>query len=95
MTNSVKTVGINRGNELVLGHSGMKTDVIEVNDKTAGSAIGCVNQRQDQTTETYLSKEMNRLGEMTGGVSSAETVDKREAFRGGFEIVSCVEDPNT
>ena len=42
-----------------------------------------------------LSEQMNRLGETTGRVSSAEPVDKKSTFRGIVENVSYVEVPNT
>ena len=70
----------------------MMTDVIEDSNKIVGSTIGGDFQRQDLVPETDLSEEMNRLGETTGTVSSAEPVD---TFRGIVKIVSYVEVPNT
>ena len=95
MTNSVKTVGINRGNEVVLRDGGETTEAIEDNNKIAGLAIGGVFQRQDLATETNLSDEMNHLGETTDSVSSVEPLDKKVIFRGTAGIVSYVEILNT
>ena len=75
--------------------AGVKTDVIEDNNKIMGSTIGSYFQRQDLVTETDFSEEMNRLGGTTGRVSSAEPVDKKDKFRGIVETVSYVKVPNT
>ena len=55
MTNSVKTVGISRGNQAVLRDGGVTTEKIEVKIKIADF------QRQDLGTERDLSEEMKRL----------------------------------
>ena len=73
----------------------MTTDVTEDSNKIVGLTIGSDFQRQDLFTETDLLEERNRLGGTTGMVSSAESVDKKDTFRGIVEIVSYVEVPNT
>ena len=93
MKNSERTAETNLGSEAVPGDGGVTTDVIEDSNKIVVSTIGGDFQRQDLVTETDLSEEMNRLG--AGMVSRAESVDKRDTFRGIVEIVSYVEAPNT
>ena len=58
MTHSVKTIGINRGNEEVLEDGGLTTDVMEDNNKIAGSAIGGVFLCKGLDRGTDLSEEM-------------------------------------
>ena len=95
MTNSVKIVLINRGNEVILGNGGVTTDLMEDNNKISGSAIGGVAQSHGLATATDFLEAMNLLGETTGRVSSAESVDKKDTFRGFVELVSYEEVPNT
>ena len=47
MTNRVKTVKINRGNKAILGDYGVTIDVMDDNNRVAGSAIDGVLQHQD------------------------------------------------
>ena len=91
MTNSVKTIEINSGIELILEDGVVTVDVIVDNNKIVGSAIGGAFQPQNLATEADFSEEMNHLGETTGRVSSTELVDKKDIFRGNVETVSYVE----
>ena len=81
MTNSEKSVETNPGSETVPANGGVTTEVIEDSNKIVGSTIGGDFQRQDLATETVYSEEMNRLGETTGRVSSADPVDKKDEFQ--------------
>ena len=91
MKNSLKTIEINSGNEVVLEDGVVTADVVGDNNKIVASAIGGVFQPQNIATEADFSEEMNRLGETTGRVSSAEPVDKKDILRGDVEIVSYLE----
>ena len=64
-------------------------NVIEDNNKIAGSAKGGVSQRLDLATETNLSEEK------TGRVSSAEASDKKDTVRGIVETFFYMEVHNT
>ena len=69
--------------------------MIEDKNKITDSAIGGVFRRQDLVLEADFSEEMNRLEEMTGRVSSAMPVDKKDTYRGIVAIASYVGVPNT
>ena len=96
MTNSVKNVHPNQSGEQSSSRGRWSDDRRNrgQQDDRGFSDRWCFPTPGSRHREDF-SEEMNRIGEMTGRVSSAEPVDKKDTFRGIVENFSYVEVPNT